>query len=81
MDFIALTETHIHTEVMGKMNIPDFHLLGYKNQLKNKKSNTAPKGIAVFVRETLKDMFSLEKSVNNDDAIWVKLKKENSLIH
>ena len=78
MDFIAITETHIHTEVMGKINIPDFHLLGYKNQSKNTKSNTASKGIAVFVRETIKDMFSLEKSVNNDDAIWVKLKKERS---
>ena len=78
LDFIALTETHMHVEEMGKMNIPGFHLLDYKNQSMNMKSNTAPKGIAVFVRETIQDMFSLEKSMINDDVIWVKLKKEKS---
>ena len=59
------------------MNIPGFHRLGVKNQQKNLKSNTAPKGIAVFVREDVKNLFTLVP-INNEDAIWVKLKKEIS---
>ena len=77
MDFIGIRETHMHTEVLDKMSIPGFHRLETKNQIKNEKSNKAPKGIAVFVKETLKDMFKVEK-LNKDDAIWVKIKKEKS---
>ena len=77
MDFIGLTETHMHTEILDKMNIPGFYRFHTKNQQKNEKSNKAPKGIAVFVKESIKDMFKLEK-MNNDDVIWVKMKKEIS---
>ena len=56
IDFIGLTETHIHEEELDKMSIPGFHRLDVKNELKNIKSNTAPKGIAVFVRERKKDL-------------------------
>ena len=76
-DFIGITETHMHAEVLDKMNIPGFHRFKPKFQLKNKKSNTAPKGIAVFVKHDIKDNFSLVE-MNNDDAIWVKLLKEKS---
>ena len=75
IDFIGLTETHIHQETIDKMNIPGFHRLKMKNQPKNKKSNTAPKGIAVFVKEEIKDIFRIEPT-DNEDAIWVKLRKE-----
>ena len=77
MDFVGSTETHMYTEILDKMNIPGFHRLHTKNQQKNEKSNKAPKGIAVFVKENIKDMFKLEK-MNNDDVIWVKMKKEIS---
>ena len=77
IDFVGVTETHIHTEVLDKMNIPGFHRLDVKNQPKNLKSNTAPKGIAVFVKENLKEFFTLV-SIDNQDAIWVKMKKERS---
>ena len=59
------------------MNIPGFHRFKPKNQLKNEKSNKAPKGIAVFVKEDIKDYFSLV-NMDNEDAIWVKMKKEKS---
>ena len=74
---IGITETHIYDEVLDKMNVPGFHRLDVKNQPKNKKSNKASKGIAVFVKESKKDLFSLVK-VDNDDAIWIKIKKEMS---
>ena len=45
MDFVGLTETHMHTEILDKMNIPGFHRLHTKNQQTNAKSNKAPKGI------------------------------------
>ena len=77
VDFIGLTETHMYAEVLDKMNIPGFHRLHTKNQPKNKKSNTASKGIAVFVRENIKGMFKLVQ-MGNDDAIWVKMIKEKS---
>ena len=50
IDFVGLTETHMHTEILDKMNIPGFHRVHAINQVKNKKSNTASKGVAVFVR-------------------------------
>ena len=34
MDFIGLTETHMHTEILDKMNIPGFHCVHTKNQQK-----------------------------------------------
>ena len=76
-DFVGVTETHSHTEVLDKLNIPGFHRLDVKNQPKNRKSNTAPKGIGVFVKESIKNLFTLVPIVN-EDAIWVKLKRELS---
>ena len=76
-DFVGLTETHVHDEILDKMNIPGFHRLKVKNRPKNLKSNTAPKGIAVFVKESIKELFSVV-NIENEDAIWVKVCKELS---
>lgn len=76
-DFIGLTETHVHEEVLDEMNIPGFSRLQFKNEAKNKKSNTAQKGIAVFVKEDVKHLFHLVPS-DNEDIIWVKMKKEDT---
>ena len=75
IDFIGLTETHMHNEVLDKMNIPGFCRLEVKNQMKNKKSNTARKGIAVFVKENIKNLFQVV-STCNEDVIWLNMKKE-----
>ena len=77
VDIIGITETHSHEEVNNEINIPGFHTLKTKNELKNKRSNTAPKGIAVFVKEDKKKLFSLVM-MDNEDAIWIKVKKEIS---
>ena len=45
-----------------------------KNQRKNAKSNTAQKGIAIFVREEVKNIFHLVP-MDNEDVIWVRLGK------
>ena len=34
-DFIGLTETHIHEEILDRMNIPGFKLFDYKNRNRN----------------------------------------------
>ena len=67
----------MHEEAIDEMNIPGFHRLKFKNQLKNKRSNTAPKGIVVFVKEDKKNLFS-PVITDNEDAIWIKMKKEIS---
>ena len=77
VDLIGLTETHIHEEVLHNLNIPGFQLKSHKKQKKNLKSNTAPGGIAVFVRENLVELFSTVNS-DNEDIVWVKIKKEKS---
>ena len=77
VDVIGITETHMHEEASDGMNIPGFHRLKFKNELKNKRSNTAPKGIAVFVKEDKKKLFS-PVMMDNEDAIWIKMKKEIS---
>ena len=66
VDFIGLTETHIHEEILENLSIPDFRLISYKNRNKNLKSNTASGGIAVFVRENLTKLFSVIKNDNED---------------
>ena len=58
VDVIGITETHSHEEVNDEINIPGFHWLKVKNELKNKRSNTAPKGIAVFVKEDKKSFLA-----------------------
>ena len=77
MDFIGLTETHMHAEVLDKMNIPGYSRLHFINESKNKKSNTAPRGIAVFVKENLSELFQLVKT-ENKDVIWVRMRKEKT---
>ena len=76
-DFIGLTETHLHDEILDKMNIPGFHCMKVKNRRKNLKSNTAAKGIAVFVNDNIKELFSVVE-IDNEDVIWVKISKELS---
>ena len=77
VDFLGLTETHIHEEILDEMNVPGFCRLKMKNQPKNAKSNTAQKGIAIFVREEFKKFFHLVP-MDNEDVIWVKLRKEDT---
>ena len=74
-DFVGISETHMHDEVIDDLSIPGYHCLSFKNRKKNVKSNTAPGGIAVFVKDHLVKLFSVLE-LGNDDAIWVKLKKE-----
>ena len=76
-DFIGISETNIHNEILDRMNIPGFQLLDYKNQNKNLKSGTAPGGIAVFIREACKNLFERVK-LENENIIWIKVKKEVS---
>ena len=75
--FIGITETHIHDEILEQLSIPGYKRIGFKNQKKNFKSNTAPGGIAVFVKEHLSKLFS-SVNINDEDTIWVKIKKEES---
>ena len=77
IDFVGLTETHMHTEVLEKMNIPGFIRLHFLNEKKNTKSNNAPGGVAVFVKEDLENFFELVKT-DNKDVIWVRMKREKT---
>ena len=77
VDFVGITETHIHDEILDNMNISGFRLLSAKNRAKNLKSHTASGGIAVFVKESLCKLFTVV-NIENEDAIWVKIKKEIS---
>ena len=74
-DFVGVTETHIHEGILEELSIPGYHCLSFKNRKKNSKSNTAAGGIAIFVKQNLVKLFSVIE-LGNDDAIWVKLKKE-----
>ena len=74
-DFVGIMETHVHDQILDKMNIPGFHRLSVKNRTKNLKSNTASGGIAVFIREHLMKIFTVVE-MENEDAIWVKMGKE-----
>ena len=76
-DVIGLTETHMHDETLQHLNIPGFHRLSYRNRDKNTRSNTAPSGIAVFVKKDLANLFSVV-NIENEDIIWVKIRKELS---
>ena len=77
VDLLGLTETHIHEETLEDLNIPGFIRMGFKNNEKNIKSGTAPGGIAVFVKEHIEQFFSVIKT-ENQDCIWLKLKKDLS---
>ena len=77
IDFVGITETHIHDEILENMNIPGFKRLSVKNRRKKLKSHTASGGIAVFVKEDLCKLFTVV-NIENEDAIWVKIKKETS---
>ena len=77
IDFIGITETHVHEEVLDKMNIPGYDRLHFINEKKNAKSNTAPRGIAVFAKENISELFKLVKT-ENKDVIWVRMKKEKT---
>ena len=74
VDVLCLTETHTHDGNIEYLNIPGFHLLGYKNREKNVKSNTAPGGIAIFARENVAGFFTILTS-DSENSIWMKLKK------
>ena len=75
VDVMCITETHMHSEKLEQLNIVGFQLLGYRNCKKNLKSNTAPGGIAIFVKENIFKLFTIKKT-DNENVIWTKLKKE-----
>ena len=75
VDLLCLTETHVHSETVEQLSIPGFQLLGYKNNKKNIRSNTAPGGIAIFCRENVANIFTIINT-DNEDIVWTKLKKE-----
>ena len=75
IDLLCLTETHIHCGTLEHLSVPGFQLLGYKNSKKNKKSNTAPGGIAIFSKDNVKNLFTILNR-DNDDVVWLKLKKK-----
>ena len=50
VDFLGLTETHIHDEILEELNIPGFTRISYKNRIKNLKSGTSSGGIAVLAK-------------------------------
>ena len=77
VDFLSLTEIHIHDEILENLCIPGFRLISHKNRKKNLKSNTVPGGIRVFVKENSMKYFS---AVNhgNEDIVWAKINKEAS---
>ena len=51
VDFIGISETHIHDEVIDDLSIPGFQCLSFKNRKKNLRSNTGSGGIAVFIKD------------------------------
>ena len=66
IDIVSLTETHMHHETLNYLNIPGFQLLGYKNCKKNARSNTAPGGIAIFVKENVLRFCTIIKTDNEN---------------
>ena len=77
VDSLGITETHGHDEILEELNIPGFIRISYKNRKKNLKSGTSSGGIAIFTKVHTSKMFSVMKT-DNQDSIWVKLKKELS---
>ena len=45
VDFLGLTETHTHDEILEDLNIPGFIRISYKNRKKNLKSGTSSGGL------------------------------------
>ena len=72
---IGLAETHIHDETMDELIIPGYKLFAYKNGKKNVKSNTAPGGLAIFIKEKFVKFFNQVK-IDDENTVWIKLKKE-----
>ena len=74
-DFISLTETHIHDEILEDLSIPGYKRVQYKNRKKNLRSHTAAGVIAVFVKNHISNLFTPVKT-DDENTIWVKIKKE-----
>ena len=62
-DFVGITETHMHEEILENLSFPGFKCLKYKIQKKNLNSNTASGGIAIFVKDHLAENFQLKTLV------------------
>ena len=75
VDFVALTETHMYDEISDNLNMPGFECIAFKNRKQNSKSRTAAGGIAIFAKVIIVNLFQVVKC-DNQDAIWVKMKKE-----
>ena len=45
VDFLGITETHGHEEILDELNIPGFTRISYKNREKNLKSGTSSGGL------------------------------------
>ena len=77
IDFLGLTETHIYDVILDNQNVPGFQRLSFKTRKRIAKSGTAAGGIAVFAKENVAKLFQ-EIKCENQDAIWVKMKKEET---
>ena len=75
IDILGLTETHIYDVILDNLNVSGFQRLSFKTRKRNAKSGTAAGGIAVFAKENVAKLFQIIKC-DNQDAIWVKVKKE-----
>ena len=70
-DILGLGELHAE----GTVNIPGFINIKQKNRKKEFKGPKIAGGIAVFVREEVKDLVQVLEN-ENEDSIWIKIKKE-----
>ena len=77
---VGIVETHIHAAILHELCIPGFQLLSHKNKPVNKKSKTSPGGMAFFIRESVSKLIT-NVGNNNDETMWLKIKKERSGEH
>ncbi len=76
-DIVGLTETHIHKEILGELDIPGYSRIAYKNETITGKTKKGHGGIAVFIKEHLvKKVTPIQ--TDREYSIWIKIKNEVS---
>ena len=74
-DVIRLAEPHIHSQVLDDLVIPGFIRIHYKNRKPRSNGKCGSRGIALFSKENILK-FLLPIQNDNEDVIWVKVKRE-----
>ena len=74
-DIVGISETHIHEGNKEKLAIPGFKRVAYKCKILSPRMNKGFGGIALFAKEHIFKYLTPQKN-ENEDTIWVKLKKE-----